>query len=298
MSKATVFGLVVGPGEAPMAIDTLESIFNFYPAAACCVRDDATQDGTFETLFAWARGKNVWLSRNDRSFGFLGLPHSIGHLFLDASGLAPDVLIKVDPDTLMLGAGIDEVIRDKFRAHGNGLCGSYRVSPEGHPRSFTRNAINMLIDQLPIGPDTKWTHVRAGRVCYSRFLPRALKAGYSLGEHAQGGLYGISGPTVGELVKSGYLKALTTGRLGRVRQEDSLIALGVRAVGHPICSINDFPGRVTAFIKAARPLPLTRDQIRSGGFLAIHPVKKQDEDVRSYFRELRNGLPTGSIAHD
>jgi glycosyltransferase involved in cell wall biosynthesis len=110
LDSQIAFAMVVGPGEAEMAIDTLESILHFYPDVALWIRDDRSSDGTWEALEKWAEGKPVHLSRNPVAQGYYGIAKSCCDLLLAIlqSGTTPEIVIKVDPDAVFLNRGLVE----------------------------------------------------------------------------------------------------------------------------------------------------------------------------------------------
>lgn len=294
------FVMAVGPGEAEMAIDNLEAIATLYPDAQSWVRDDATRDGTWEAVQEWSKGQRVHLSRNPHPYGYRGISRSLGQLLLELTASRPQMVVKVDPDTVLLGPGLDTHFKKQFASYGNGICGSYRHSPAGHLRSFTRHRIRVLLDTLPIGPKKKQRGLRWRPVGYLRFLPPAVQNGYRLGENVQGGLYAIEGSIFDRLNTSGFLHAMAYGTLGMVLEEDVLLSLGVKSVGGNISPLNESLTAAVTHIQAARPLLLSPEQLSSGSLLAVHPVKRVDSELRKLLREMRtkriNNLPASGIA--
>ena len=281
------FMMTMGPGESGMAIDNLEAIAALYPDAHSWVRDDATNDGTWEAVQEWSKGKRVHLSRNEHAYGYTGTSRSYGQLLLELAPSRPVMVIKIDPDTVLTGTGLDSHFRRQFASYGNGICGSYRYSPSGHRRHFWRHSLRILIDALPVGPTKKWKGLRWGAVGYFRFLLPAVRNGYRLGENVQGGLYAIEGSALDLLNNSGFLHAMAYETLGMVREEDVLLTLGVKAVGGTIVPLNESSGSAPTHIQATRPLSLDHERLSSPDLLAVHPVKAVDGDIRAILREAR-----------
>ncbi len=281
------FAMTVGPGEAEMAVDNLESIEALYPEAGTWVRDDRTSDGTWEKLQAWSAGKRISLSRNAQSNGFHGLSRTVAELLTEVAAAESKLVIKIDPDTILLRRGLDQLFRERFSRYGNGICGSYRISASGARRKFHNHGAQVVLDMLPIGPKKRQRALRVGPVGYSRYLMQALSRGYIPGEHVQGGLYAIEGSILKRLATSGFLNSLVAGRSGMVYAEDVLLTLGVKAVGGTISSVNESVDDAPTHIQAFRPLQLSQNRLHDTRLLAVHPVKGVDDALRSVLREIR-----------
>ncbi len=281
------FAMVVGPGEAEMAIDTLESILQFYPDAALWIRDDRSSDGTWEALEKWAEGKTVHLSRNPVVQGYHGIAKSLCDLLLAIlqSGTKPEIVIKIDPDAVLLQHGLVEAFQAKFATLGPGLCGVYKIAADGSVRDTRRVAHDILIDALPIGLGLNRA-IRWKPVFYFKHLLRALSHGYSLGENIQGGIMALHRQTLVAMGESGFL-AVPTRYIGRLRGDDILLALGTKAVGHGLHSINDHPDKVVAWVRASPFQGITADDLLDKGYFVVHPIKKQDAPLRAAFRQKR-----------
>lgn len=285
------FAMAIGPGEAEMSLDNIEAIRHLYPEAEIWLRDDATTDGTWERVQACTRDPKVKLSRNSHSFGYYRIAQTYGELLLEIATSQPDMLIKIDPDTVLIRPGLDTLFAQRFAQYGPGICGSYRTSPNGAPRDFRHHAYAVALDALPIGPEKKRKGLRWRPVGYFPHLVRALLNKYKFGENVQGGLYAIDGVTLSKLASSGFLKSIASGRRGMVWTEDVLLTLGVKAVGGAISPLNDGVAQRSTHIQALRPLDITQEQLFSPQLLAIHPVKKEDGELRATMRSLRNGSP-------
>ena len=282
------FAMTIGPGEAEMAIDNLEAIEALYPDAVTWVRDDRTSDGTWERLQGWSAGKRVALSRNAQRNGFHGLAKTVAELLMEVAAAEPELVIKIDPDTILLRRGLDQLFRERFSKYGKGICGSYRVSASGARRKFHNHGAQVVLDMLPIGPKKRQRTLRVGPVGYFGYLMQALARGYRPGEHVQGGLYAIEGSILERLATSGYLNSLVAGRSGMVYAEDVLLTLGVKAVGGTISSANESAAGAPTHIQASRPLQLSHDRLHDARLLAVHPVKGVDSALRSVLRDIRS----------
>jgi hypothetical protein len=282
------FVMTMGPGESEMAIDNLEAIASYYPNAYSWVRDDATTDGTWEAVQEWSKEQKVHLSRNPYAYGYTGTSRSYGQLLLELAPLQPKMVIKIDPDTVLVSAGLEKHFEERFAAYGNGICGSYLYSPNGHRRSFTRHGLRVLLDVLPVGPKKAQRSLRWGTVGYLPFILSAMRHGYRLGENVQGGLYAIEGSILNRLYLSGFLNAMAHGKLGMVREEDVLLTLGVKAVGGNIVSVNESLTNGPTHIQATRPLSIRPERLTCPDLMAVHPVKSVDSEIRKLLRESRS----------
>lgn len=287
------FLMLVGPGEAEMAVDTLSHALQLYPAASACVRDDATQDGTFEALenFATLHPKRLCLLRNDTPQGYLGCAVSI-FLSLEHTWRAHphlEMVIKLDPDACILRPGLDELARKKFAEFGPGMLGSYRIAPSGAIRDHSMHTRSMLKDLLMLGRDLQTGRLRFGAPFYLRYLVRALGHGYVPGHSVLGGMYILHADTVSAAGKARYWASIPEHAACHTKMEDVLVSLGVKAVGHSLIDINNpASGDVRTWLQYQPPLPWSAEQIAGRNYLAIHPVKNSPEGrkLRADLREI------------
>lgn len=285
--------MLVGPGEAEMAIDSLSHALRFYPDSLACVRDDATQDGTFPSLQAFVdrNAGRVCLSRNDCVLGYFGNAVSLFRSLDHARHAHPDLemVVKLDPDACILRPGLDQLAREKFARFGPGMLGSYRISPAGTTRRHSVHTKTIVQDLLFIGRDRASGRVRFGPPFYARYFPRAVLHGYVPGHTVLGGLYVLHAATVRRLSDSGFLGAIPSDGSCHTKLEDVLLSMGVKAVGHALLDINNpSSGRVETWLQYAPPFPWTAQQVIDKGYLAIHPVKNTPEggELRAELRRL------------
>jgi hypothetical protein len=303
-SAGVAFGMAVGPGEASMAIDTLDSIAAFFPQASRWILDDCTSDGTYPALRQWVATHGGRLFRNARPRGYRGIAGSFYSLLSAIAREEPTVqmAIKIDPDTCLLGGDLLDRIRSRFAAHGPGVVGAYRIGAGGRAREFSRIRRNMLVDLwLPVGPHKTWRAVRMGRPYWARYLSPAIRHGYVFGEHVLGALAAIHGETLHALVKSGFLDVPANFRALTV-QMDVLLGLGVRAVGHQLMDLDDAPPNPpSVWLQFLPPVPVDANTLVERGMLAVHPVKATPEGdaMREVFRERRRcGADTGQQSQE
>jgi hypothetical protein len=141
------------------------------------------------------------------------------------------------------------------------------------------------MDAMPIGLGHDRT-IRWKPIFYFKHLLRALRHGYSIGENIQGGIMALHRQTLAAMGESGFL-AVPTRYIVRLRGDDILLALGTKAVGHGLISINDHPDKVVAWVRASRFPGITADELLDEGYFVVHPIKKQDVPLREAFRKRR-----------
>lgn len=277
-----------------MAIDSLSHALRLYPDSRACVRDDATEDGTYEALqnFAAAQEDRVCLSRNPIARGYFGLSVSLFSLYEHAWRAHPqlDLVIKLDPDTCILRPGLDELARKKFAEFGPGLLGSYRISPAGAIRVQSMHTKSIAKDFLFVGRDSATGRLRFGPPFYTPYFLRALRHGYIPGRSILGALYVLHANTVRAVGRAGFWSAIPADACCHTKAEDVLVSMGVKAVGHALIDINNpASGPVETWLQYAPPFPFSAQEVVDKRYLAIHPVKNSP-DGRKLRAELRRLL--------
>ncbi len=291
-SPQVTFLMVVGPGEGTLATDTLEGIAACEPAATAWVLDDCTRDGTYEILERWAVGHpGTRVLRNPRPRGYRGIAGSFFSLLraVAQEPRVPEIVLKVDPDTCIVAPGVVDLVRQRFAAVGPGISGAYRIGASGGRRHFGHLRRNMLLDLLPIGVHKDRRSLRVGLPFWTRYLRAARRHGYELGEHVLGALSAMHGETVGALRESGFLDSLPDDYRALTVEEDVLLGLGTKAVGHQLIDINTDPLDPRVWIQFRPPVPHDADALVERGILAVHPVKAtpDGERMRAAFRARR-----------
>jgi hypothetical protein len=286
------FLMLVGPGEAEMALDTLYHCLRLYPDASAFVREDATTDGTFDKLagFATEHAPRVSLERNSQPEGYFGVAVSTFRAYdsLWNSHSDLEMIIELDPDTCVLRPGLVELARKRFAEHGPGIIGSYRISPSGGKRDFTPHRLSILRDLIPVGTDQKTKRRRLGFPFYMKYLPRAFLNGYQPGENVLAAFYILHGDTFRELGRRGFWRSTPPEGSRYLKMDDPLISLGAKYAGHKLIEMNQ-PGEISAWVQYKPPIPLTAEEIVEKGYMAVHPVKSNEEGKRLR-RELRSLL--------
>jgi hypothetical protein len=289
---STVFLMVVGPGEGALATDTLDSIAAYEPSAGIYVLDDCTSDGTHAALTEWAASYAVArVLRNPRPRGYRGIATSVFSLLevIAREPRTPELVIKVDPDTCIIAPGVADLMRRRFAAVGPGIVGPYRVGANGGARTFSRLRRNMLFDLLPVGVHKDRRSIRFGLPFWAPYLPQARRHGYEMGEHVLGALSGVHGETLRAIHDSGFLSEIPDGYRALTVEEDVLLGLATKAVGHQLIDIAPDPRDAQVWIQFRPPIPQTATALLGRHMLAVHPVKASPdgEAMRAVFRARR-----------
>jgi hypothetical protein len=289
---STVFLMVVGPGEGALATDTLESIAAYEPSAGVYMLDDCTSDGTHAALTKWAaQHPGVRVLRNPSPRGYRGIATSVFSLLerIAQEPRLPELVIKVDPDTCIIAPGVADLMRRRFAAAGPGIVGPYRVGANGGARTFTRLRRNMLLDLLPLGVHKDRRSIRVGLPFWAPYVRRARRHGYAMGEHVLGALSGMHGETLRAIHDSGFLSEIPDGYRALTVEEDVLLGLATKAVGHQLIDIAPDPRDAQVWIQFRPPIPQTATTLLERRMLAVHPVKAspEGEAMRAVFRAKR-----------
>jgi len=271
--------MVVAPGELGMALDTLTLLRRLHPDAPIWIRDDATGDGTGDALAGWAeKDGNTDFERNARPLGYLGACRTIFTLFAtvarDPRFDSCDFLVKLDPDCLIASTGYAEAVGRLFASAGPGLVGAVTLHPSGGTRDIRRQALDLRLDLLPIGPAKVNGPLRVRRPYWARALRSARANGYVLGTCVQGGGYAIHRETLRELDRRGFWD-MPENYSGRTFQEDTIVAVGITSLGHALHEYAD--SDMTWWVQYRPPVPISPEQARSGGYAIVHPLKDDDQ---------------------
>jgi hypothetical protein len=291
-TNRVIFVMVVGPGEGAIAVDSLDSIAAFEPDAESWVLDDCTNDGTYDTLVRWgSTHPRSRILRNPEARGYRGIARSMFSVLslIAAEPVAPGLVVKIDPDTCLIGPGVVDLMRGRLESVGPGIVGAYRVAPSGVAREFGRIRRNMILDLLPVGLHKDRRSIRIGRPFWTAYVSAARRHGYEFGEHVLGALSGIHGATIRALHAAGFLDALPPEYRALTVEEDVLLGLGAKAVGHQLIDINVDRANPDVWVQFRPPVPLDADQLLQRGIRAVHPVKlsAEGEAMRWEFRARR-----------
>lgn len=279
------FLMVVGPGEAQIATDTLFHCLRLYPDSYTFIRDDATSDGSFQVLaqFAAQHASRISLERNSHPEGYLGIARSTFQAYASAWDRHPDIemMIALDPDTCVLRLGLAELARRKFAQFGPGIIGAYKVSAYGGKRGHGPHRLSIIRDLVPVGTDQRTKRRRVGFPFYLKYLPNALRHGYKLGENILAAFYIMHGNTFRELGRRGFWHSMPAEGSCYLKMDDPLVSLGVKSIGHSLIEINDPKhDEAAVWLQYRAPVRLSAEEIVRNAYLAVHPLKHTEEGLK------------------
>ena len=155
----------------------------------------------------------------------------------------------------------------------------------------------MLLDLLPFGLHKDRRSVRVGLPFWASYLATARRRGYAMGEHVLGALSGMHGETLRAIHGSGFLSALPEHYRALTVEEDVLLGLATKAVGHQLIDITADPATARVWIQFRPPIPQTASALLERQMLAVHPLKASPEGLamRSALR-VRRGASVASAA--
>jgi hypothetical protein len=214
-------------------------------------------------------------------YGGLWVKIAVGYRWM-LERYAPQVILKLDTDALLIGDGLADHAAKRFAADPSvGLIGPYRIAADGSVRDWSWGARMLRIESGPLG--LRYPSMRASQ---RRLLKLARPNGYIYGEHALGGGYIHSLSLADDIHARGWwnIPALASSRLG----EDMIMGLLAVAAGY---RIGDF-GRPEDPVAARwRGLPAHPDELLAAGKLLTHSVRSwndlQEPEIRRIFGEAR-----------
>jgi hypothetical protein len=147
----------------------------------------------------------------------------------------------------------------------------------------------MLLDLVPLGVHKDRRSIRIGLPFWAACLPRARRHGYAMGDHVLGALSGMHGETLRAIHDSGFLGEIPDGYRALTVEEDMLLGLATKAVGHQLIDIAPDPRAAQVWIQFRPPIPQTAATLLERRMLAVHPVKASPEGdaMRAAFRAQR-----------
>ncbi|MEW6118577.1 MAG: glycosyltransferase family 2 protein [Pseudomonadota bacterium] len=269
-----VFVMAVADGEWLGVEDLLDSLHTYLDCDwEMVVVDDATGDGTYEKLL----DSGCWVVRNSEKLYLAGVDLTLRRGFREALRLFDcPIIVKIDPDALVIGPGLDRALADAFAAHPRcGLLGTFRIDWNGETRDLSYWRERMERRRSDLGKP----------------LERALANGYVLGEGVQGGCYALHRRCLDRIGEAGWLEGAEGYRPSTVHgehvAEDSLITMLTYAAGYETCEFGG-PGQPLGLWD--RGLPMLPEQLRTQGRLVTHAMKYIDSEsmsARAFFRAYR-----------
>jgi hypothetical protein len=281
MSAQVIVAMVVSPGESSIALDSLMRADALCPFDVEFFLADNTGDPAALAHFS-AR-----LARPLSILPVLGAPRpyfeiarTVFRLLSRIAPGAPELVIKIDPDTVVLSrlffSDFMSLAReaDFIAAHT-----VYRSFDDNCRRLF-----RLLLDLLPLGLARSGTSNRYGGTFRLRFSPAwhwrstlgalvRLRARYA---QPSGGAYGLSGRMLTRLAAVGWLVA--GGKNGLEWNDDTLLPLAIAALGGTIADL-----RRTSAAEGWRWMHGSRyfdiEDLREPGLRAVHPLKNTPADL-------------------
>jgi hypothetical protein len=283
--KRVAVVLPVGPRDAEGALDTLASALAYLDESRIIVVvDDTGGRGDFAQ-----RAREM--SQDVAVFPASALAHgTLGELWVKQAAAyqwlleryEPDLVMRLDSDALILGAGIEELAAREFAKDEKvGLLGSYRIRADGEPRDWSWPARRLRIEA---GPRGLRDPARRGRL--RELIALARQHGYVDGEHALGACYIHTFAAVAEIYAKGWFREtyFATSRLG----DDHLMGLLTVAAGYRLA---DFGRPEDPIALTWKGLPSHPDELLARKKLVTHSVKTweslNEAEIRGIFKAAR-----------
>ena len=275
--------VVIPAGPADDVVDTVESVLAYTePPRLVVVIDDTGRDvaGTLRSMSHEIHvlppppGRQGWNAR-------IWLNVAIGYRHALAAA-SFDVLLRLDADALIIGAGLAEAAAERFaRDQRIGMLGSSRLGMDGRTR------------------DLSWPAAALRRECGVRGLDRpvmrralralrheARKHGYEDGEHALGAAYLQPAGAVRTIAERGWLELAGLERTSLA--DDHLLGLMTVAAGF---QIGEFGGPDDPLALGWKSLPANPEELLARCKLATHSVRGwanlDEQEIRAQFRRAR-----------
>jgi hypothetical protein len=266
-------------------LDTLDSVLCYAGASRIVVVVDDTGGADDFAKHAEAMSEDVVVipapPRAAGGYGGLWVKIAAGYRWM-LERYAPQVILKLDTDALLIGAGLADHAADLFAADPEvGLIGPYRIAADGSVRDWSWGARMLRIESGPLG-----LRHPAMRATYRRLLKLARPSGYTDGEHALGGGYIHRLSLADDIHRRGWwdIPALAPSRLG----EDMIMGLLAVAAGY---RIGDFGRPEDPMAARWRGLPAHPQELLAAGKALTHSVRfwneLQEPEIRRIFREAR-----------
>ena len=270
-----VYVVPVGPGERDALEDTIASIRSFEGDAIKIVVAD---DGTPDSRRALVRRDHPDVSVV-RAVWPTGGPPRQSHFLTGVYAWALeryafDVLVKIDADALVTGAGLTERAAAAFAADpALGMLGTTGVRADGTAEDYSYDAWVLA-------------HERRWSAAVRRFEDAARAGGYD-GPKVHGGIYLVSRRALDAAWSQGWLAWRPP--WWTLLNEDTVVSMIVSAAGFRLGSWGA-PGEPTASGQGF--LPIEKEDVVRLEKLAIHSVRRgrrgeTEPDLREYFRAAR-----------
>jgi len=297
--------VLIGPGarEEERLANLLESLWHFESAVSELVLvDDATPQRSFSSLPHPPDCRVVVLPnpRKGEGDGWTGglAAAMLAGLGWIAKNSACDFALKLDTDALVI-APFSAQIAEGFCAHKEAfLLGTCTKTPNRKydlPEDFsTAPALKKLQRVFTVWRRTWRPWPRAQCTLFgrdrvrARLIRAAVRHGYRLGMHCQGGAYAVSAGGLRELDKRGIFDDPLLW-IWTPCSEDIALTVSVFACGGQAVDLN---GDGEPFGVVSRGLPDTLERVVERGFSILHSVKDfegwNEAETRAFFRRQRD----------
>jgi hypothetical protein len=277
--------LPVGPNDTEGALDTLASALYYLDRSRIIVViDDTGGRADFAKRAQEMSSDIAVLPASPLSHGVLGglwVKQAVGYQWL-LERYKPDIVLRLDADALIIGAGIEELAAREFAKDPKvGLLGSYRIRADGALRDWSWPARRLRIETGPRG----LLHPSSRRLL-RELVTLAKQNAYIDGEHVLGACCIHSVRAVDDIYAKGWFRAscFETSKLG----DDHLVSLITVAAGYRIA---DFGRPEDPIALAWKGLPAHPDELIARKKLVTHSVKSweslKESEIRSIFRAVR-----------
>lgn len=275
---ASVVLFISGPGRTGELFDSIDSVIaSDGDQSQIIVVDDCSTDAR-ETIVR-ERYPEVDVIRSRRpSLGppnitpltMLGIERALARYRFDHC-------IKMDSDALATGPHLSAVVGARFAAAPSaGLAGAHLVRCDGAPYAnswFHAETIAWEAERDPL--------LRAA-------VTRASTRGWVPGEIVEGGVFALSRAACEAIAREGWLRWRP--RAHCLVSEDLAFSTIVRACGFDVLQIGGPKDGV--FAVDTRSLPLSKEDVASGPWIAAHSVKagrdgESEATLRAFFRRRR-----------
>lgn len=281
--RSTALAVVIPAGPADNVSDTVASVLHFTTSPRLIVVVDDTDQKLQSSLEAQSSDIRVIPApaRAPGALGGLWVKLAAGYRCV-LETFPFDVLLRLDADALVIGSDIAEAAMGRFKTDAHlGMLGSYRVGPDGTPRSW-KDAADVLRSECGLRGLDRPRMRSVLRILRSA----ATENGYVSGEHPLGGAYLHSAAAVRAIASRGWLDlpALRHSHLG----EDHLFALLTVAAGF---RIGDFGGPDDPLALRWKGLSAAPADLLASNKLVVHSVRFWDhlgeDEIRAIFAEAR-----------
>ena len=304
MSFSVLIGVGGGPLEMERLHDLLASLFHYEPAVAeIVIVDDVMPARTFAALPMQGGGcrlvvlPNPRCGRGDGWLGGLTAGILAGYAWLERNSRC-DFVVKLDTDSLVIAPFAEKVAAAFAAQPETFIFGSTTRTPNrvyDKPEDFSvAPALEKLMRPLTIWRRTcdPWPRVQCcfyGRDKRRReTIVAAVRSGYRLGIHAQGGGYAVSRRGLSRMAAGGiFMDPLLW--IWAPCSEDVVMTISAFACGGRAGDLN---ANGEPFGTLSRGLPDTPPRLVERGFSIIHSVKDfegaKEAEIRQFFRERRS----------